>query len=303
MPNTIAYSELFQKNLDLMATQQSTTGWMDANSGQVIYNGGKTIKVPKMKITGMGNYDRAKGFERGGVTLEYETMTMTQDRGNDFLLDSQDIDESNFVLSATNVMGEFQRTQVIPEVDAYRLSKIASGAITLDKNVTYSYTPEKTTIIDALKDAIAATKKAGFRNVPLCIHATTDCVNAYEKAVGAKNLSAATYAQGGLDMRAPAIDGVPIIETDDERMVSAIKIKSLADGGGFEKGSSAKAMNFVVIPMTAPIGVNKQDKMKIFDPETTQGADAWLLEYRRYHDLWVMENKLPGISANFKDAK
>lgn len=60
-----------------MATQQSTTGWMDANSGQVIYNGGKTIKVPKMKITGMGNYDRAKGFERGGVTLEYETMTMT----------------------------------------------------------------------------------------------------------------------------------------------------------------------------------------------------------------------------------
>ena len=303
MPNNISYAELFQQNLDLLAIQEATTGWMDANAGQVIYNGGKTVKVPKISMTGMGDYDRSKGFEKGAVTLEYETMTMTQDRGNDFLLDSQDVDETNFVATAGNVMAEFQRTKVIPEVDAYRLSALATKATTLDKNVTYNYTPEKTTIIDALKDAIAATHKAGFRNVPLMIHATTDVVTAYEKAVGSNNLRSASYVQGGLDTTAPAIDKVPIIETDDERMVTVIKIKKLADGGGFEKGVSAKTINFMVVPMRAPIGINKQDKMKIFDPDTTQGADAWLLEYRRYHDLWIMDNKVPGISVNIKEAK
>ena len=43
--------------------------------------------------------------------------------------------------------------------------------------------------------------------------------------------------------------------------------------------------------------------MKIFTPQENQAADAWLCEYRRYHDLWVMDNKKAGIFANIKSAK
>lgn len=46
------------------------------------------------------------------------------DRGRKFLLDKMDVDETNFVASASAVMSEFQRTKVIPEVDAYRYSRI-----------------------------------------------------------------------------------------------------------------------------------------------------------------------------------
>ena len=58
--NTLATATLFQKMLDKVAVQEATTGWMDANAGQVIYNGGAEIKIPKM-------------------TVEWEIMIVTMD--------------------------------------------------------------------------------------------------------------------------------------------------------------------------------------------------------------------------------
>ena len=128
--NTLATATLFQNTLDQIAVQEATTGWMDANAGQVIYNGGAEVKIPKINIQGMGNYDRDNGYQQGSVTLEYETKKMTQDRGRLFQLDPIDVNENNFVTTAAAAMGEFQRTQVVPEIDAYRISKLATETIT-----------------------------------------------------------------------------------------------------------------------------------------------------------------------------
>ena len=76
--NTLATATLFQKNLDKIAIQDAVTGWMDANAGQVLYNGGAEVKIPKMSVQGMADYDRDTGYTQGSVTLEYETRTMTQ---------------------------------------------------------------------------------------------------------------------------------------------------------------------------------------------------------------------------------
>ena len=42
---------------------------MDANAGQVIYNGGSEVKIPKMSVQGLGDYDRDNGYQQGGVTV------------------------------------------------------------------------------------------------------------------------------------------------------------------------------------------------------------------------------------------
>ena len=107
--NTLATATLFQNTLDKVAIREAVTGWMDANAGQVIYNGGAEVKIPKMSVQGLGDYDRDNGYQQGGVTLEYETRKMTQDRGRKFQLDPIDINENNFVTTAAAVMGEFQR--------------------------------------------------------------------------------------------------------------------------------------------------------------------------------------------------
>ena len=304
MANSIAYATIFQQNLDTAAIQDATTGWMEANASQVVYNGGKTVKVPKLALQGLGDYSRENGYDRGPITLTYETLTMTQDRGKQFLLDSQDVDETNFALNAALVLSEFQRAYVVPEIDAYRISKLVSKAIAADTAATYSYTPAKATILDALKTAIAQVKKAGFFGVPLVCHMSTDAITALEEAIGSGNIRSDSFNAGnGFDTRVTTVDGVPIIETPADRMYSAITMKTTAQGGGYAKADGAVDVNFIVMPRQTPLAISKQDNMKIFEPAQVQDHDAYKVDYRKYHDLWVMDNKVAGIAINCKQAK
>ena len=117
MANMIELAQIFQTELDQQVVAGATSGWMEGNTSNLIYNGGNTVKVPKISTDGLGNYDRANGFPSGSINLTYETFTMGQDRANSFTLDSMDVNESNFIANATNAMNVFQKTQVIPEID------------------------------------------------------------------------------------------------------------------------------------------------------------------------------------------
>ena len=151
--NTLEYAKNFQQSLDKQMLVGATSGWMEANAQNVKYNGGDTVKMPEISIGGLAKYDRDNGFNQGAVTLKYADYKLTQDRGRTFQLDSMDVDESNFVSSAGNVMGEFQRTQVIPEVDAFRYSKIAALAKGASRE-TATFTPDKTNVLEKLDDEI-----------------------------------------------------------------------------------------------------------------------------------------------------
>lgn len=307
--NTLATATLFQNTLDKKAIQEAVTGWMDANAGQVLYNGGAEVKIPKMSIQGLGDYDRDNGYQKGGITLEYETRKMTQDRGRMFQLDPVDINENNFVTTAASAMGEFQRMHVIPEIDAYRLSKIAAEAITAEKAgmVEYGYTPgaENTSALRKVKEGINAVREMGY-NGSLLIHATPDFIMELELELAGK-IIATTFSKGGINTQVPSVDGVPLISTPSNRMYTAIEIqdgKTVGqEAGGYKKGSTAKSINFMVLPTTTPIAVTKQDVMRIFDPNVNQKLNAWQMDYRRFHDIWVLDNKLDSIYLSIKEAK
>ena len=71
---------------DQQLIEGATSGWMEANAGQVKYTGGDTVKIPTLSTTGLGDYDRNAGYPKGGVSVKYQTKTMTQDRGRHFSL-------------------------------------------------------------------------------------------------------------------------------------------------------------------------------------------------------------------------
>lgn len=307
--NTLATATLFQNTLDKAAIQEAVTGWMDGNAGQVIYNGGAEVKIPKMTVQGMGDYDRDNGYAQGGVTLEYETRKMTQDRGRKFQLDPMNINENNFVTTAAAVMAEFQRMYVVPEIDAYRLSKIATEAITAAKAgmIEYGYTPgaANTSALRKLKEGIKAVREMGY-NGPLLVHATPDFIMEFELELAGK-ITAVAFSKGGIDTAVPSLDNVPLISTPSNRMYTAITIydgkTAGQEVGGYAKGASALDLNFMVLPSTTPIAITKQDTMRIFDPTVNQKLNAWQMDYRRFHDLWVLDNKLDSIYLSIKDAK
>ena len=307
--NTLQTAALFQKELDQVAVRDAATGWMDANAGKVKYSGGAEVKIPKLSVQGMGDYDRDEGYAQGSVNFEYETRKMTQDRGRKFQLDAMDVDETNFVATAAAVMAEFQRDYVIPEIDAYRLSNLATTAITakIAGMVQYGYTPGATgtSALRKVKEGIKAVRELGY-NGPLMVHATDEFILELELEL-ATQLTNTTFSKGGVQTKVPAIDDVPIIATPANRMYTSITIyDGKTEGqevGGYAKGSTAKDINFIVTARTTPLAVTKQDKMRIFDPDTYQKANAWSMDYRRYHDIWVKDNAQNSIFVNVKDAE
>lgn len=305
MANTIAYATLFQQALDKTAVAKLTSGWMDANAGQVIYNGGKEVKIPKMNMDGLGDYDRSNGFAQGSITLEYETKTMTQDRGRTFMLDSMDVNESNFVANATNAMGQFQNTKVVPEIDAYRYSKIASLAIA-GKVASGGNTITEANVLELLKADITAIEDI-VGEIPLVITMSTPIASLLEQSEKiSKRLDVTDFVKGDITTKVKSFDGHPIVKVPSGRMKTEYTFYDGKTGGqtagGFIAAGTAKNINWIITPLYAPIAVNKTDKVRIFDPNTNQDADAWKLDYRKYHDLWIMDEALKLCRVNIKEA-
>lgn len=297
--NTLAYATKLQTALDKKAEAELTSSWMDANAGQVIYHGGRDIKIPKISLTGLKDYDRDDGYATGSVTLEYETRTMTMDRGTKFQLDQMDIDETNFVASATTVAGEFQRTKVVPEVDAYRYSRIAAEC----KANASAYDVDPLTVLDALIDDIAAVVDKVGENENLVISINSVVKAQLEKLKEFKNIVAVDdFARGEIRTKVRTINGIPLLPVPSARMRDKyLFADGKTDGqkdGGFIPADDAKQINWIVMPQRSPIAVCKQNRSKIFPPEQNQNGDAWLVTYRKYHDLWVKDSYKDVIRAS-----
>lgn len=299
MPNVLEYSTIFQTELDKAFEAQATSTWMDANAGQVIYNGGNTIKIPMINMDGLKDYDRAKGYPEGAVELSYQTMNMEMDRGTKFLLDSMDVNETNFVASAGNVAGEFQRTKVVPEIDAYRYSKIFAET---EANKA-EYTLDAATVYEALLDDIGYVQDIVGDNEPLVVSISGKAATALSKQKEfTKVVNAIDFVSGRINTKVKAIDETPLLKVPSSRMLTSYTFNdgknSGEEKGGFTPGSAAKQINWIVMPRRAVIAVSKQDKMKIITPELNQTADAWLLGYRRYHDCWIKQHMKEAVRCN-----
>ena len=292
--NTVEAAKIFQTALDKKVEKQLTSAWMEVPSNFVQYDGGDEVKLPSIVVDGLGNYDRDGGYTVGGVTLSWNTYKLTQDRGRAFLLDAMMVNETNFILTATNVMDEFQRTQVVPEIDAYRYSKLA--AVAKSENTTAKSYTKPDELYSAIKKDIAKLQDAGvdFGNIILTISAGA-LSTLEESEMAARRMNYTKLADGEVGGRILKIGDVEVNVVPQNRLVTEIQVNdgktSGQEKGGWAKASTAKGINYILCPKDAPQAVTKQDIIRIFSPEQNQKANAWSIDYRRFHDLWVPESK------------
>ncbi|MBS9782643.1 MAG: hypothetical protein KGV43_02435 [Arcobacter sp.] len=306
MSNAIEKVPVIQSELDKIAIQDLTSGWMDLNSNLVKYTGGNEIKIPEMTMDGLGDYDRENGFVDGSINLKWKTYEMTQDRGRSFSFDENEVDESNFVVTASSVIGEFQRTKVAPEVDSFRYSKIASVAIE-NERARFGYTPSADDILSELyKDIEKVADIYGEDNIVITMNRKVATLLDTSKELS-RHINVGDFAKGDVTLKVKTLDGqYPIIRVSSDRLKTAYEFLNGKDGqeaGGFKPSPTAKDINWIISTKKAPIAVNKTDKMRAFDPETNQKARAWKIDYRKYHDLWIPKNKVDGIFVNIKQSK
>lgn len=300
--NTLQYSQQFQTVLDAQMLASATSAFMEANAGQVKYDGGDTVHIPEISMQGLAKYDRDEGFNQGSVTLKFNPYKMTQDRGRTFQLDSMDVNETNFVATAGTVMGEFQRTQVIPEIDSYRYSKIAALA-TAENKVTTNFTPAVATILEKLEAEITEIQDVVGEDEGLIVVMSTKLRTILNNADKFNRyLNVAEFKNGSVNTTVKSFNDIPILGVPSARMKTAYVFNdgktANQQAGGFKADTAAKDINWIIMPQRAPIAVSKTDKVRVFTPDVNQKADAWKIDYRKYHDLWIPKNRFAAIRVN-----
>lgn len=288
MSNTLTYLPVIQEGLSKQLIQKATSSWMEANASRIKYEGGKEFKIGVLTTDGLGDYGRTDGnqdgsYPKGALNLTYETHSMEMDRAKEFLLDRHDVDETNFLVTATSVGNEFQMRHVIPEMDAYRYAKLASVATNKKKiKITES------NILDELSaDFYTFADRVGSsENLIVTMNYKVYALLAKAKA---DKGSISITDRNGIDIEVMTFNGVPIVPVSSSRMKTSFSFSSTA---GFVEASDAEDINWIVCPTDLPTAVVKLDSMKVFTPDLNQDGDDWKIKYRVYHTLIVEENRL-----------
>jgi hypothetical protein len=296
MANSVSLASKFAPILDEVYKVASLTASMDAPTKPVEFGGAAAVNVFKTSVVGMGTYSRATGYPAGDVTGTWETLTLAASRGRAFSIDRMD-DEETLGQAFGTLAGEFIRTAVAPEVDAYRFSKYASwsGITEIGSPATLDTAAK---VIAAFDVAMAQLDADEVPPEGRKLFISTTCYNLLKGALS-RSLANETSA----DRRVMNLDNVQVIPVPQTRFYKGITLDtgSSASSGGFTKTSSTgRDINFLLLHPSAVLQATKLAAMKIFSPDENQTADAWLIQYRLYHDAFVYDNKVKGVYSHIK---
>lgn len=284
MANSITLASKFLPVIDDIYKVSSKTSVLDSQT--MDFGGVNEVKVLKVSTTGLGNYKRNTGYPGGNVTATWETMKLKQERGKELSVDRMD-DEETLGMTFGTVTGNFMRDWVIPEMDAYRFAKYASASgvlTTTEANLT------KDTIIAAID---AGCSEMDGNEVPeenRILFVNTDLKTALNQALNRR-----WGSDSSVNTMLNNYNGMPIIYVPKTRFYTAVDMKDGSSEFGYAKNASAKDINFMIVHKEAVVQAQKFALPKIFTPDENQKLDAWLFQFRLYHDAFVNENKVKGI--------
>jgi hypothetical protein len=290
MPNKIEFRKNYTSILDRVYQKASVSGCL--TSPKTMARAGahaKEILVPKISVTGLGDYVRNEGYKTGSIDFSYETKTFAYDRGIKLLADTMDVEEAGVLDCFVAAGAELQRTQVAPEADAYTFSQIAS---------------HKGVAIDTDDFSSAAAQDVLKR-----LRAVTNTMDEAEVTTESRYLFITPTLKGLLDdfsLANPNMSNrvltrfAKIVEVPQARFYTKIALKSGAgsDGFGYAKATDGRAINFMVVEKSAVIKFDKHVASRIFSPDELEDLDSWMMKYRKYGIVELFDNKLAGVAVS-----
>lgn len=297
--NTIEYAQKFSAELDKAYVQKAATGFLADNVLRAKFVGAKTVVIPDIDFVGLVDYDRDNGFNRAAVTVAHTPFTMAMDRGRSIQIDREDMDETGIANLAGQVMGEYVRTQVVPETDAYVLSKLAGVANTKSNTVTWNASNPYKVFTEMLNKVQEA---AGYDEEAVCFIDSVALAAIENSTEISRHITVSEFKKGDVDLKVKSINGVALIPVQSKLMKSAFDFVKTASGtteGGFTADGSAKDIHMLMLPKKAASLVKKTEKMRIWSPEQNLDADAYKFDYRVYYDVFVKKSGMDSIYASF----
>lgn len=286
MPNNIEKFKKYVPLLDEVYKQAALTSVLDSDAelAQAGANANEII-IPKIDMDGLGAYDRNSGYTNGDATLTNETVRFNYERGRMFSIDSMD-DEETAGLAYGKLAGEFIRTKVAPEGDAFRFAKYSEKAGTKKEETLAN----GKAVVDALRTAVTAMDEAEVPYENRFLFITPTLKGMIEDLDTTKSREVLAKFAG-------------IVEVAQTRFYTAIDLLSGKDSenkGGYKKNANGKELNFLIVEKSAILQYNKHIAPKVVSPEQNQNADAWKFGYRKYGLADVYENKTAGVYVSHK---
>lgn len=294
MANSLGnYIDKYTTKLDGIITSATCTA--DLNMNQDLlgeYQGNGKIEIPSIAMDGLGDYSKSTGFPAGSATLTWQPYTMQNDRGRAFEVDNVDDMERAAILSA-NLMNEFARTKVVPEVDAVRFA-------TLAKNAGNTVSEDITTAAGAL--SAVETAEEAMLDLGVSLNECLFFHRAKIKTLLRQSVEYRLAPSQDPNTNFTTFDDMKMINVEANRFYSAIDLydgvtdNSGSSGaneipGGYAKASAGKDINFIVMHPSAAAALQRHEKLRYFAPDVNQNRDAHLWQYRLYHDLLVYLKK------------
>lgn len=289
--NSLATAEKYTAELDKAFEQKAVTGFFIDNVLRAKFVGAKTVIVPSMNFVGLTDYDRDAGFTNGAVTISQESHELIMDRARSLQIDREDMDETGVANLAGQVLGEYVRTKVVPECDAYILSALAKIAQTASQTEAWNASKPYEVFTKLMLDV---QDKAGYDEELVCFVDGAAYGALMNSPEFTRSLTVSDFKQGGVDLKVKSINGVAIIPVSNGRMNTQFTFGS----DGFT--ATGNALHMLVLPKKAASLVKKSEKMRIFTPEQNLGADAYKFDYRIYYDVIVKNSAKNTIYASIE---
>ena len=291
--NSIENAVKYSTELDKMFAQKSATGFFSDNALATKFVGAKTVIIPDVDFQGLADYDRDTGYTKGAITVSNTSYTMAMDRARSLQIDREDMDETGIANLAGKILGEYVRTKVVPECDAYVLSKL--GGLAMGRSNVINGEIENP--YKALCQLINEVQSVVGYDEELVAFVDGYMFAALQNSAEiSKMITVSDFKQGDISLKVKSINGVSIIPVVSERMKTAYTFNG-GDLGGFKPLSNAREIYMLVLPKTAAHLVKKTENMRIFTPEQNIDADAYKFDYRIYYDLFVNKSALDSVWA------
>lgn len=299
MSNTIALAKQFVPLLDETYQLSSLTAILDGQS-ELARQGANAneLIIPMMAMQGLGDYSRNSGYVEGDVTLTNETVTCNFDRGRMFTVDTMD-DLETAGIAFGRLAGEFIRTKVVPELDAFRLASYASAAGVSKATGTLATGEAAVAAIRAAvtkmdEDEVPLTER--YLYITPTLHGLiSDMDTTKSREVLARFAAVVDVPQTRFYTKIAQKSGKVITGGTNEAPTSTDET-----AGGYAKASEGKDINFMVIHKPAVIQFQKHVAPKIITPQGNPDADAYKFGYHNVGVAKVYQNKAAGVYVHSK---
>ena len=326
--NNIELSTIYLPKLDQVYKNEAKTSILDGDETTVQKGLNGEIKVAKLDMDGLGDFNRNSGYTRGSTKFVWETVKYDKERSQDLRIDRLDNQEA-LGLPFAKLSGEFVRTKVVPETDAARIAKIAgvegiskkaetisdgAGAVTAlracinkmdedevsTENRILFITPTLKGMIDDLdttKSKKVLERFSSIIEVPQTRMYTAVTLNdgtenyGYQKAKDTYVASKDSAVVSGKDY---------YTKSGETYTKVASPTGNPSTSSYYELVAGGKEINFLCVEKSAVVTAMDQF-IKYFTPDQDQIADDNVFKYRN-NNLYghVYENKLAGVYCSYE---